>query len=98
MKKIIQKVHLSIIGKQPCSNFGVQEWIDEEISKLPVNHEIIEVYIQITVSPCTHVVTMNLYLKSSTKDGNEELKKRTKTWEINYEDAEKFYRMMEKIS
>jgi len=92
------QVNLSIIGHQPCGNFAVQHWIEEEVAKLPENHELVKAHLNIIVNPSKHDITLQLYLESQNKDGSEEFKKRVKSWTIDYSEAEKFYRMMEKMS
>jgi len=97
-RKVTQNTQLSIIGKQPCGNFAVQQWIDEQVNKLPENHTIVKTLVQIFISPMKHTVTLQLYIESEDEEGEEHLTKKGKTWTIDYDDAEKFYRMMEKMS
>ena len=65
MREIKQKVHVSIIGHQPNGNFAVQEWIDEQISKLPASHDIVNAHLQVFINPMKHEVSFHLDLESS---------------------------------
>ena len=62
---------LSVVGKKPCGTFAVQQWIDSKIAEMPKGHEVTEVFLDVTVNPATH--TISLYLVLTSESDNEEL-------------------------